>query len=587
MLFAQTKKEIIDSRQYYYGSGIAFDALEAKQKALDELTQQIAVYVSSSFKRKIIESGQNLDENVHSVLQTHSAALLKDVHTLKDITPDGRIKIFCYLKKEEAKKIFLERKKLIYQMYEVAKENEQNLNYAQALKLYYFSLLLLNSIPDQSISLNGINFTLKIPQKITQIINNIHFTVIKDVIKKHKEREVTLYITSNSQPVSSLDFSFWDGKDQVWVQAKNGLATFQLLGASISLQKIRLNIKYSYFESRNEYAVISDLWNIVKKPIFSSTKVISLTKPSQISSHNFSSNKWKLKLNISSSVPVAQSIMKETIDFLNILVDKNKISIYHKYSNDPFLRKKLIDYIKYNHPTPLDETIEANINKTHSGYELRRIRVLHKYPSINKQSTEYLVLDFNKAGILIDINTSITDNLYEKFVKQSQFAHDWEERQDIIKFIEKYRTAYLTRDIQTVDLLFDEDALILVGRKIMRKKLPDSGIGYQKIGNEPDYEYIKLSKKQYLSRLRNIFTYQKDIFLDFSSFDIIKKNNEKNIYGIEMRQNYHSTTYGDEGYLFLLIDFSGENPLIYVRAWQPNEWDDSSLVRTANFRIKK
>lgn len=56
---------------------------------------------------------------------------------------------------------------------------------------------------------------------------------------------------------------------------------------------------------------------------------------------------------------------------------------------------------------------------------------------------------------------------------------------------------------------------------------------------------------------------------------------------MEMRQSYASTAYSDEGYLFLLIDFTERDPLIYVRAWQPNEWSDSALVRTANFRIYK
>ena len=196
-------------------------------------------------------------------------------------------------------------------------------------------------------------------------------------------------------------------------------------------------------------------------------------------------------------------------------------------------------------------------------------------------------MDFDDKGVLIDINTSITENLYQTFVKQSEFGKDWDKRQQIIKFVEKYRTAYLTRDIETVDLMFAEDALILVGRKIKRKKLPENAVQFHKLGNEPDFEYIKLTKKNYINRQRNVFRSQKDIFLDFSSFDIIRKGNAKNVYGVEMRQSYASTTYSDEGYLFLLIDFTERDPLIYVRAWQPNEWNDSSLVRTANFRIYK
>jgi hypothetical protein len=213
--------------------------------------------------------------------------------------------------------------------------------------------------------------------------------------------------------------------------------------------------------------------------------------------------------------------------------------------------------------------------------------MLHTYPSLNKQSTEYMVLDFNDKGELIDVNARITESLYQAFVKQSEFGNDWAYRQQIIKFVEKYRTAYLTRDIKTVDLMFAEDALILVGREIKRKKLTDNAVTFHKLSHEPDYEYIKLTKENYLKRKQVVFASQKDVFLDFSSFDILKKNDNYNVYGVEMRQSYNSTNYVNEGYLFLLIDFSTPEPLIYVRAWQPNEWNDSALVRTANFRIHK
>ena len=54
-----------------------------------------------------------------------------------------------------------------------------------------------------------------------------------------------------------------------------------------------------------------------------------------------------------------------------------------------------------------------------------------------------------------------------------------------------------------------------------------------------------------------------------------------------MRQNYASTTYADEGYLLLLMDFAVDHPLIYVRAWQANAWDEDELIRAANYRIYK
>jgi hypothetical protein len=67
---------------------------------------------------------------------------------------------------------------------------------------------------------------------------------------------------------------------------------------------------------------------------------------------------------------------------------------------------------------------------------------------------------------------------------------------------------------------------------------------------------IQYTKREYLENQQRVFDNQKDILIDFSTFEIVKKNNAPNVYGVEMRQNYSSTTYADEGYLFLLIDLS-------------------------------
>jgi hypothetical protein len=221
-----------------------------------------------------------------------------------------------------------------------------------------------------------------------------------------------------------------------------------------------------------------------------------------------------------------------------------------------------------------------------SGWEIRKIRIGHSYPSISKETTEYLVLDFDENGKLVDFNTCITDYLFEQYVRNPDLGSDWQNRQEIVKFLEKYRTAYLVRDINTVDMMFADEALIIIGRMIQKAKLPEDMVKYQKLGeDQPDVEYIELTKHEYMNRQRQVFKSQEDIFLDFSSFDIIKKNNCPNVYGVEMRQAYNSTTYSDEGHLFLLIDFNDVDPLIYVRAWQPHAWDDDELIKTANFRI--
>ena len=113
-LFAQDvdKQFIIRSGQYYYGTGVSQDENEARDRALSELTSQIAVHVASSFRRVVTETGEKFNDSVESILNTHAAATLRNVHTIKRPASGGMIEVFCYLKKSEVEKIFNVKTKL-------------------------------------------------------------------------------------------------------------------------------------------------------------------------------------------------------------------------------------------------------------------------------------------------------------------------------------------------------------------------------------------------------------------------------------------------------------------------------------------
>lgn len=580
---------IIGSDEYYYGTGTSYDVDEARDRALSELTSQIAIHVASSFEEKLGERDGEVSEEVQSILKTHSAATLKNVQMVKQPARDGRIEVFCYLKKTEVERIFTERRRLIANMVEKADGYGAERNYAYALKLYYFAALLLNSLPDQNVFYEGVNYTTEIPEKINRTVLSTTFEFVGDRRLSEKEREVTLKVGCDGNPISLLDFKFWDGANQISVQARDGLASFRLVGGSVAFEELKLSIKTAYYECRKEYSIVETLWEVVSKPTFHTLKTVLLKPPSPVevlpSAQEAMGDSWDVTLDYEDEDVPSESIGKEIVQLLGIMEDGDAATAKQHYAKDAFLKTKVSDYLVHNHPAPLDRKVRADVNRTSTGWEVRSIRMLHRYPSIHKESTEYLVLDFSETGKLVDLNLSITGYLYDKFVKAGALCDDWGNRQEIIKFLEKYRTAYMTRDRDTVGLMFAEDALIIVGRKIEKKKLPPDMVKYEKLGNQPDYEYIKLTKEQYLTRQQQIFEAQEDILLDFASFDMVSKTNSPNVYGVEMRQSYTSTTYADEGYLFLLIDFNEEDPLIYVRAWQPNAWDKEELIRTANFRV--
>ena len=67
-----------------------------------------------------------------------------------------------------------------------------------------------------------------------------------------------------------------DGLNQVNVQVMDGDAIFNLIGTSSQFDKLDVNIKYSYYECRNEISVVNELWNVVNRPSFKNTKQVPL-----------------------------------------------------------------------------------------------------------------------------------------------------------------------------------------------------------------------------------------------------------------------------------------------------------------------
>lgn len=578
------------SADYYWGVGSSLNSQEARDMALEDLTQKISVKVQASFKQKLNESGDALEEQVEKVLQTYSQATLKNVQFHSTMLK-GKIQVFAYIHKEEVTKIFDERKQLIYELYlNATNQINQNLNVAQALKLCYFAHILLQSVPDVLISVKQVNLTTTIPQTINDLSRNVRFVLAQDEKISDSERRVTLDVTYMDKAVSLIDFVFWDGSNQVNVQGRDGQAVFSLYGASTSFTNLDAVIKYNYYESRKEIAAVCELWDAVIHPEFDTNTKILLSKNivQKVKASVTPQKAAGVKLIIpdrfaDATLPFEQ--VAAAVKSFQDAVNAKGSNLATLFKDDPFLYRKMNDFMRYNHPTLLDQYVEAATRPTWHGCEVRRIPVQQNYPTLNKQTTEYIVLDTDSSGAFSDFSTALNNNTYLQFVENDSFIDEYRQRQTILKFVEKYRTAYMARDMTMISQMFAEEALIIVGRTLKEKPhIPDMP-QYEKIGDQPDVEYLTFSKKEYLERQATIFKGQSDILVEFSTFKIMKKQGADNVFGVEMRQNYYSTAYSDEGYLFLLIDFNHKDPLIYVRAWQPQEWRPEQLISASNYKI--
>lgn len=585
-----TRAEVERSGSYYYGTGISTDENRARDEALSAISSMIAVTVAGSFETVAREVNKDYSETATSIIKTYSTATLRNVESMRKVLSDGKVEVFCYISKEKVNDLYEQRKHLVLNLLQEGEKCEQANNLAFALKNWYFGIILLKSVPEEKVIVNDVNLTVELPAAINRVIHNIRFEVAADRLIDENFREIDLKASYNGRPVSLLHFRFWDGRDNNGTgQVRDGFATIRLAGSNTSFDRITLYPQTEYYTARTENRIVEELWDLVKHPDFTYGIAVGLKKDNKAQPRPESPSARGVQplFRFDESVPVAEKVLQNTNLFLENVSTGSPEKVKALYADDPFLAEKLSDYMLHNNPQFIRSDQAADINPTRNGFEVRKLRVLQQYPTINRQSTEYIVLDFDQDGNLVDMNLCITEELYDKFVKQSEFGNDWEQRQEIIKFVEKYRTAFHTRDLETIDLMFADEALILIGRKIESRKVKSNELVYNPLPGQPDFEQIQLTKKEYIERQKSVFDYQKDIFIDFSNFDIAAKSNASNVYGVQMRQMYTSTTYADEGYLFLLIDFHEKDPLIYIRAWQPNEWDSSALVNSANFRVFK
>ena len=91
--------------------------------------------------------------------------------------------------------------------------------------------------------------------------------------------------------------------------------------------------------------------------------------------------------------------------------------------------------------------------------------------------------------------------------------------------------------------------------------------------------YIKQSKQEYITNLTRVFKNTKYINVKFDEIEVVQHPKYDDVYGVTLKQYWHTSGYSDEGYLFLMIDFrDADNPLIQVRTWQPYKNAEGQVV---------
>ena len=264
----------------------------------------------------------------------------------------------------------------------------------------------------------------------------------------------------------------------------------------------------------------------------------------------------------------AAQASNRALNFSNLNLPKSvQTSLSMLWENSPFICTD-------------DEIVERCLT-TGSGYQVRNIPLLMK-PRADRDfgESEYqeAVISFDRKGNVESFYLSISMNLYMNVIKNNKEITDLRRRQLILDYVEQFRTSYNTKDIKFLQQVFSDDALIITGKVISQKKdnmkLPDKIV------------YKKQTKQEYLTNLRRVFANNSYIKVTFDDIKVMRHPVNPNFYGVTLHQGYTSSRYHDDGYLFLLWDFTDENqPQIHVRTWQPDQINGGRIPEDEIFSL--
>lgn len=568
---SQSVSEIKADENYIYGEGWGMSLKQADNQALQDLTSKISVNVRSSFSSSIKEINKNGDidssRDFESLIQTYSQSTLTNTQRIV-LSNEPEAQVVRYIKVEEVKRIFEGRKAKVMDMVESAGRAEQRGKIDDALRYYYWALCLLKSLQYSNevryLCSDGKQRLLAtwIPERINEIFSGITVTPINK-----QNNEIILSFKYKDKPINSFDYTFFDGMDWSNIySAKDGQGVIDLRPGQIT-DNLRIKCEYEFAGESHIDREIESVMTLTGGVLFRnayinipmvSQELPELPQPSPIvAEFHSATNATNTMQDYDTHASVLNDVAKE-------ISQKSYVSLQKHFTPKGWEQfQKLIHYGR----ATLIENSDIQFNSLGDKVICRGLTMSFAFRNNNRRFVENVVLIFNNQKKIDEVLFGLGKEAYSDIMMKGVWSMD--ARLILANFLEEYKTAYALKDLDFIRNVFDDNAVIITGRvsnrqktKLERSQYIDSKI----------IKYNRQTKNEYLRNLEHCFAGNEFINIRFANNDILKAGRGGETYGIQIKQDYYSSTYGDTGYLFLMVDVNDpDNPVIKVRTWQPEK----------------
>jgi len=589
--FPQSWESIRDSEEYLYGEGMGKTVDEADKQALSNLVSKIWTNVSSEYQRTLTASNNNgeLDEQsqfTHKVNTYSQARLTNTRQMVLARQPDAHV--VRWIRKAEVDQMFEARKRKAIDYVLSAQRAEELGKADDVLWDYYSALTLLNSLQHP----NEVMFRDKTGQErmLTTLIKewmDDTFDQLQAVCERVDGNLVTLHITYKGKPVNTVNYSYWDGRQ--WTPhsgAKDGYGVVELLpGHDAKTIQLRWECKH-IAASNSDPELKALLTDIADAPQPKSQTTVALKPHKRPKSHQqaetFTTNSremLKAPTQMGRDAKVYMPMVERMVEAIRKKQFESVKGLFTDAGWDMF--DKLIRYGK----AKVLDSQHIRFYKTKDYVVERGLTMSFSFDnSVKKTFVEDVVLTFNGDkqidNIAFGLGKTAEDDILNKgaWLQESRFA--------IMNFLENYKTAYALKRLDYIRSVFDDDAVIFVGRMVSRASKTVNMENRAQISQEGNkiLQRNRLTKDEYLKRLAACFRRNEFINIHFADNRVRKLGKGGESYAIEIAQDYYSSTYGDKGYLMLMVDINDpEKPLIKLRTWQPEKDPQFGLYGPGDF----
>ena len=585
LIFSQVNKEnekraceLQASSEYICGLGHGNTLKQASNDALAALSSQISTTVSSDFNY-LVNSESNGDDvkesvKVDNIIRTYSHTTLRNAMELV-IEDEPNATVLRYIKRSDLDKIFEQRRNKVLEYASNAQKYEKENKVADALSSYYAALALLRSLPDGSdmkIRLGFTEETLLMPlimKNVNDILNNVEIKT-EAIEDDGDERTMIINIQYKGKPATNFNYTYYNGSRRSDIcTAKDGTGDISI-PKSLSISKLDIQAEYICEDEANYDRELRDVLDNTTPVPFRTAKM-KLAKDKEVKAVAANVNTATASV---MSAP-ASSVPSTTMDDSKVspyLVTMQKIELAIRQKSYESIRdcftaegydmfNKLVNYGK----AKLLRSPVLQFQESGEEVICRSFPMSFSFSGNRRTFVEDVVFHLTKGGKVSEVAFGLNKPAVDDIMNRGAWSD--EARKVMINFLESYKTAYALKRLDYISSIFSNDALIITGSFV-------KSTGNKEVGpsNIKHVKYTRQTKAQYMKSLKACFASNEYVNIHFADNIIRRSASNPNIYGIQIKQDYYSSSYGDTGYLFLLIDFKDvKAPLIHVRTWQPDK----------------